>query len=68
MCVELLLANGADPNIQDAAVGTPLVCASRMKGDARDPAILVMLLSVGANPNTQEENGATCSSHVRCSY
>ena len=36
-----------------------LIFACHTKGDVRDPAILVMLLSVGANPNTQTENGIT---------
>ena len=69
VCVEFLLATGADSNIQDANGGTPLMLACYMKGDARDPAILVMLLSVGANPNIQTENdGAKASSHDRSSY
>ena len=66
--VEFLLATGADSNIQDANGGIPLMLACYMKGDARDAAILVMLLSVGANPNIQTENdGPKASSHDRSS-
>ena len=32
-------------------------CIEDIDSDQRDPAILVMLLSVGANPNIQIENG-----------
>ena len=59
VCVEILLATGADPNIQDADGCTSLMLASHIKGNARDPTILVMLLSVGANPNIQAEDGST---------
>ena len=53
VCVDLLLAGGADPNLCDNTQ-SPLIAACIADGDQpMDPTILDKLLSAGANPNTQ---------------
>ena len=61
VCVDLLLAGGADPNLCDAH-HSPLAAACFTTDHDRtmDPSILKKLLSAGANPNTQMvANGST---------
>ena len=59
-CEQLLLAKGADANIQNAQGFTPLMfaCIKRIR-IPMSPAILHMLLSADANLNTQTEDGKT---------
>ena len=60
VCVDLLLAGGADPNLCGSKY-SPLVAACiTARGQPMDPTILDKLLSAGANPNTQSaEYGST---------
>ena len=54
--VELLLAHGADPSLRGIRKATPLICACVEKsGCMKDPSILVLLLSAGADPNAEDE-------------
>ena len=54
--VELLLAHGADPSLRGIREATPLICACVEKsGCIKDPSILVLLLSAGADPNAEDE-------------
>ena len=58
--VELLLAHGADHSIRGIKQATPLICAcAERSGCIKDPSILVLLLSAGADPNAQDEEGYT---------
>ena len=54
VCVDLLLAGGADPNLCGREQ-SPLIaaCITRGHDQPMDPTILDKLLSAGANPNTQ---------------
>ena len=57
--VELLLAHGADCSLPSKFGLTPLIYACIKKiGRPWDTLILVLLLSVGADPNTQSEDGS----------
>ena len=61
VCVDLLLAGGADPNLCGREQ-SPLIaaCITRGHDQPMDPTILDKLLSAGANPNTQTaEHGNT---------
>ena len=59
VCVDLLLAGGADPNLCSARY-SPLLAACMTHDQPMDPTILDKLLSAGANPNTQTaEDGST---------
>ena len=55
VCVDLLLAGGADPN-QCGGEYSPLLDACIIGDDPMDPTILEKLLSAGANPNTQTKD------------
>ena len=57
--VELLLAHGADPNVQSNLECTPLMYACMFSDQPMEPTIPVMLLSAGANPNIQSRSGVT---------
>ena len=52
VCVDLLLAGGADPNLCCGG-HSPLLSACIIEEFPMDPTILEKLLSAGANPNTQ---------------
>ena len=52
VCVDLLLAGGADPNLCSRE-HSPLIDACIIDDYPMDPTILEKLLSAGANPNTQ---------------
>ena len=57
--VELLLAHGADHSLPDKWGLTPLMYACTKKiGSQMDTTILVLLLSAGADPNAQAEEGS----------
>ena len=59
VCVDLLLAGGADPNLCSARY-SPLLAACMTHDQPMDPTVLDKLLSAGANPNTQTaEDGST---------
>ena len=65
VCVDLLLAGGADPNLCGRE-HSPLIAACITDHDQpMDPTILDKLLSAGANPNTQTaEHGNTALMHA----
>ena len=52
VCVDLLLAGGADPNLCGRLSPLSAACIAD-RGQPMDPTILDKLLSAGANPNTQ---------------
>ena len=58
--VELLLAHGADPNIcgKNKVTALTLSC-SKHSGCTMDPSIPVLLLSAGADPSAQDNEGST---------
>ena len=53
ICVDLLLAGGADPNLCGKKYSPLLAACITDRGQPMDPTILDKLLSAGANPNTQ---------------
>jgi ankyrin repeat protein len=56
--INLLVAAGADPNVQDEFRGTPLHDATR--GDREDTdEIVKLLLAAGADPNVQDASGSS---------
>ena len=57
--VELLLAYGANHSLRGLTESTPLMFACKNSGHSMDPSILVLLLSAGADPNAQNEEGST---------
>ena len=57
--MELLLAHGADPNLQNQAGWTALMYACDQFDSDMDPSIPVLLLSTGANPNAARFDGLT---------
>ena len=57
--VELLLAHGADHSMHGLKESTPLTYACKNSGHAMDPSILILLLSAGADPNAQNDEGYT---------
>lgn len=61
LCVQLLLAKGADTNIQNDKGFTPLMlaCLKEYIDIPMSPAILSMLLSADAHLNTQTKDGKT---------
>ena len=66
VCVDLLLAGGADPNLCGRKYSPLLVaCITTGHDQPMDPTILDKLLSAGANPNTQTaEHGSTALIHA----
>ena len=56
MWSRLLLEHGADHSIRGIREATPLICACVEKsGCIKNPSILVLLLSAGADPNAEDE-------------
>ena len=53
ICVDLLLAGGADPNLCDRELSPLIAACITDRGQQMDPTILDKLLSAGANLNTQ---------------
>ncbi|XP_065918752.1 ankyrin-1-like [Dysidea avara] len=53
--VQLLLDQGADPNMVDSELGSPLFCACK----ANNPHAALMLLKAGANYTTENSQGLT---------
>ena len=68
--VELLLAHGADHSLPDKWGLTPLMYACTKKiGSQMDTTILVLLLSAGADPNAQAEEGSVpLIAAAKCDY
>ena len=56
VCVDFLLAGGADPNLCGGRELSPLIAACITGDQPMDPTILDKLLSAGANPNTLAAN------------
>ena len=69
VCVDLLLAGGADPNLCDRK-HSPLIAACFTTGHDQpmDPTILDKLLSAGANPNTQTAEYGNTALMVAAGY
>ena len=53
VCVDLLLAGGADPNLCGREHSPLIAACITDRGQPMDPTIIDKLLSAGANPNTQ---------------
>ena len=65
VCVDLLLAGGADPNLCGRLSPLVAACITTGHDQPMDPTILDKLLSAGANPNTQTaEYGYTALMHA----
>ena len=62
--VQMLLENGADPNLKNNAGWTALMLAARNCGTESTENIVQMLLENGADPNLKNNNGWTALMHA----
>ena len=65
VCVDLLLASGADPNLCGRNYSPLIAACITVHNQPMDPTVIDKLLSAGANPNTQTaEHGSTALMHA----
>lgn len=61
--IEMLLARGADPNVQNGEGDTPLICATKYAGGSA--ATVRILVEVGTDMSIKDGKGMTALDHAK---
>ncbi len=61
--IEMLLARGADPNVQNGEGDTPLICATKYAGGSA--ATVRILVEAGTDMSIKDDKGMTALDHAK---